>query len=175
MKRITKLIFTAVCALATFLSAAGATTNTIQVFDFDYGVAPSTHVDPTINVGDTIEWVWAGGTMQHSTTAAASQTENWESGLHPQPFTFFHTFTHAGTFSNYCTLHGFDLGGGQVGGMSGHIFVVSPQTDVRHYTAAGKGQFFDQTDTGVPTNATAFQFIAKVRGTSSNAEIGRAH
>ena len=102
---------------------ASALTNTLQVFDHDFGIAPATHSDPTIHVGDTIQWVWINGF--HSTTAAAGQVENWDAGQHSALFTFFHTFTHAGVFNYYCSIHGFDAGGGNVGGMSGHITVLT--------------------------------------------------
>jgi uncharacterized repeat protein (TIGR01451 family) len=112
--------------MLTALGTAGwAATNTIEVFDFDFGTAPSTHIDPTINVGDTVEWQWVSASMQHSTTAAGGQSESWDSGLHSQGFTFTHTFQNSGTFAYFCTLHGFDLGGGNVVGMSGFIHVVS--------------------------------------------------
>ena len=124
-------IFAVTGSGATALTTAFATTNTLQVFDQglagDFGVPPATHVDPVINVGDTVQWVWANGNlMQHSATAAAGQAENWDSGLQNAGFTFTHTFTQAGTFNYYCTNHGIDLGGGNVTGMSGHVTVQNP-------------------------------------------------
>ncbi len=116
-------VLLAVVAMAAWSLPASAVTNTLQVFDHDFGVSPATHIDPTIHVGDTIQWVWISGF--HSTTAAAGQLESWDSGQHPSPFTFFHTFTQVGVFNYYCSIHGFDAGGGSVGGMSGHITVLT--------------------------------------------------
>ncbi len=93
-------------------------------------MAPSTHIDPVINVGDTVEWVWNSGAILHSTTAAAGQMESWDSGVHSTPFTFDHTFTQTGTFNYYCIVHGADIGGGQVIGMSGHVVVLGPPAEL---------------------------------------------
>jgi plastocyanin len=94
----------------------------IHIYDFDFGTAGHTPSDPSIQIGDKIRWIWDA--PLHSTTSAAGQAESWDSGVQSAPFTFEHTFTQAGTFSYYCTPHGVDLGGGNVGGMSGFITVV---------------------------------------------------
>ena len=60
----------------------------------------------TINVGETVNWVWVGG--NHSTT---SDTGIWDSGQHSPPFTFAHTFNTQGTFPYHCTVHGFAMTG----------------------------------------------------------------
>jgi uncharacterized repeat protein (TIGR01451 family) len=125
MRTSSRLIVVIVAFLWGLTTAALAATNVLQVFDLDFGIAPSTHIDPTINVGDTVEWQWVTATMQHSTKAAIGQSESWDSGLHTQGFTFTHTFQNSGTFAYFCTLHGVDLLNGQVVGMSGFIHVVS--------------------------------------------------
>ena len=101
-----------------------AATTTVHIFDFDFSTNPSGQpiVDPTINVGDTIQWTWDTGF--HSTTAAAGQAETWDSGVVGPGSTFDHIFNSVGTFNYYCIPHGSDLGGGNVGGMSGSITVV---------------------------------------------------
>ena len=174
MKTSVKVLLASICLLPVAATTALAATNIIQVFSFDFGTAPSTHIDPTINLGDTVEWMWVNTDgMPHSTTAAAGQPENWDSGLQTTPFSFSHTFTQLGTFSYYCSLHGFDAGGGQVAGMSGHIHVVMPVQDVRTYIAAGKGQLFDQTDANtLAMSDTGFVFTATVRGTATNTVLG---
>jgi prepilin-type N-terminal cleavage/methylation domain-containing protein len=97
-------------------------TVTIDVFNFDFGdVATGTHIDPTIMVGDKVSWNFVDGI--HTTTSATGQTESWNSSVLFPPATFEHTFTHEGTFNYYCMVHGFDLGGGAVGGMSGKVIV----------------------------------------------------
>jgi plastocyanin len=62
----------------------------------------------TIHVGDTVKWVWQSN--QHSTTSgtcAGSCTANgmWDSGEFFAPHTFSFTFTSAGTFPYFCTVH----------------------------------------------------------------------
>ncbi|HUK84026.1 MAG TPA: hypothetical protein VLZ12_15505 [Verrucomicrobiae bacterium] len=130
-----KLILTSVYCLVVSVMPAFAATNTIQVFNLDFGTAPSTHIDPTINLGDTVQWVWASDGTPHSTTAAPNQLENWDSGLHTQPFTFSHTFNNVGTFGYFCSLHGFGAGCGNGGAMSGHIIVVLPGATADRITA----------------------------------------
>jgi plastocyanin len=107
----------------------------IHVYDFDFGTADHVHENPTIHPGDTVEWIWDNGT--HSTTSAAGQTESWNSGLQSTGFTFDHTFTQTGTFNYYCMMHGSDLGGGNVGGMSGSIIVTPVPEPAQMGLAAG--------------------------------------
>ena len=103
--------------------SALATTITVFVANFDFtSSVGGAHFDPTINVGDDIHWVWSSDL--HSTTSAAGQLESWDSGVHNESFSFDHVFTETGTCNYYCTVHGADLGGGNVGGMSGHVTVV---------------------------------------------------
>jgi plastocyanin len=77
----------------------------------------------TINVGDTVHWVW--GSNMHSTTSGTCSgvtcTPNgmWDSGVHDAPHTFDFTFTGTGTFSYFCSVHG-------PFGMKGTVTVVQP-------------------------------------------------
>src|SRR5207245_11715526 len=117
MKTSVKVLLASICFLLVVAATALAATNIIQVYSFDFGTAPSTDIDPTINLGDTVEWLWVNTDgMPHTTTAATGQPENWDSGVHSTPFSFTHTFTQLGTFNYYCAVHGFDAGGGQVAG-----------------------------------------------------------
>lgn len=56
----------------------------------------------TIKVGDTVQWIWDGGT--HSVTSGAGCTADgkFDSGNGSTPFTFKRTFTEAGTFPYFC-------------------------------------------------------------------------
>ena len=105
-------------------------TVTVHVFNFDFSTNPKGQpiVDPTIHVGDTVHWVWDEGF--HSTTSVAGQAESWDSGsLATAPnVSFDHTFTHSGTFTYYCTIHGHDLGNGTASGMAGTITVLPTTT-----------------------------------------------
>jgi plastocyanin len=118
--------------LALAVSALGAT-NTIEVFNFDFGVAATlTHVDPTIHPGDTVRWIWVSGL--HSVTAAGGQLESWDSGVHLPPFTNTHTFTELGTFNYFCSVHGSGDGCGHVASMSGKVIVTLPNTPAYRVT-----------------------------------------
>jgi plastocyanin len=98
------------------LDAAAPSTVHVSVTDFSYSA------NVTINVGDTVQWNWAGGT--HSVTSVSGSAERYDSGL--QTFgTFDHTFLLPGTYWYYCTLHGFDIGNGTAAGMSATVTVVA--------------------------------------------------
>ena len=124
MKTSTKVMVVSLCCLPALATTTLAATNTIQIFNNDFGSAPSTHIDPTINLGDTVRWVWVSGF--HSTTAAPGQSEVWDSVPQFAPFTFNHTFNNLGTFGYYCSVHGGNAGCGNGSGMFGRIFVVQP-------------------------------------------------
>src|SRR5262245_58010825 len=73
----------------------------VDVINFAFAPNPV-----AIHLGDTVEWVWDSD--RHSTTSVAGSLEQWNSGLHDKGFVFEHKFTHVGTFSYYCSIHGFD-------------------------------------------------------------------
>ena len=64
----------------------------------------------TINVGDTVNWVWDNGF--HSATSGAcpggncAPDGNWDSTVKSAPASFSHTFNAPGTFPYYCVVHG---------------------------------------------------------------------
>jgi plastocyanin len=71
---------------------------TIHVGNFYY--KPKT---VTVKVGDTVEWIWDGGT--HSVTSGTSCTKDgkYDSGTHStKMYKFSHTYTEAGTFGFFC-------------------------------------------------------------------------
>ncbi len=107
------------------VATAGAATTTVHIFNFDFSenMSGSPIVDPVIDLGDTVHWVWDNGF--HSTTSVAGIAESWDSGVlngasHP---TFDHTFTNVGTFWYYCSVHGVDNGDGTAGMMAGTVTV----------------------------------------------------
>ena len=112
--------------LALAIPGANAATITVHVVDFDFTDAGGTHFDPMIAIGDTVTWMWEEGF--HSTTSVAGQTESWDSGTHPTPFQFQHTFVNAGDFVYYCLVHGTDNGDGTASGQRGivHVSEVTP-------------------------------------------------
>ena len=123
---VAKWALVSVGSLLLCASSAMAATNTIYIFNFNFGALPNTHIDPVINLGDTVTWVWTNGT--HSTTATPGQLESWDSGVQSTGFTFSHTFNNLGTFNYYCTVHSSSIGCRQahanIGSMVGHVTVV---------------------------------------------------
>ena len=99
-------------SLARPLSGQAATT-TVNVENFDFSPAAV-----TINVNDSIHWVWVSGF--HNSISDPGDTTMWNSGNLTAPsgsFTF--SFPAAGTFPYTCTIHGFTgtvtvQGGGNV-------------------------------------------------------------
>jgi plastocyanin len=119
----TRIFWIALWILAALVQSAEAQmTVDLYVYSDGFGTAAHTPLNPTIDLGDTVHWIWDAS--DHSTTSAAGQAESWNSGILSAGSTFDHTFTHLGTFNYYCMVHGFDAGNGTVGGMSGFITVV---------------------------------------------------
>ncbi len=70
-----------------------------------------------VQVGDTVTWIW-DGTMTHGVESgtctgggyydpgSCNSDGLFGSGSHAAPFQFTYTFTRAGTFGYYCTVHG---------------------------------------------------------------------
>jgi len=104
-------------ALAPAPGVARAATANVSVEDNAF--AP---VNITVNVGDTVEWTWAGANP-HSVTA---DDGSFDSNPPPANFqtsgSFSHTFTAPGTYRYYCRVHGAPNGVG----MSGTITVQAP-------------------------------------------------
>src|SRR5262245_36679204 len=108
---------------------ATAATITIHIVNFDFvDSVGGSHFDPTVVVGDTVEWVWDQGF--HSTTSVMGQVEAWDSGATGTVgHTFDHTFANAGDFVYYCLVHGVDNQDGTASGESGIVHVI-PATPV---------------------------------------------
>ena len=72
----------------------------------DVTVGPGLSFTPasvTIAIGDTVRWDWAGA-LHSSTSDNTTGAEVWNSGL-KSTGTFSHTFSTAGDWPYYCTLH----------------------------------------------------------------------
>jgi plastocyanin len=113
MKILSSFLTTASVLLLSAMTASAANT-TVHVSDFQFSPA-----NVTINLGDTVHWVWDSGT--HSTTANGGQMEDWDSGHLSASDTFDHTFTNAGTFAYHCSIHAF---------MHGNVTVIDPNPAV---------------------------------------------
>jgi plastocyanin len=73
----------------------------------------------TIQAGETVEWVWPAGSMDHNVVPDGG-TEPTSSGqLADGPMEYSFTFTTAGTYDFFCANHGFPGGLG----MSGTVIV----------------------------------------------------
>ncbi|HXB59131.1 MAG TPA: Ig-like domain-containing protein [Candidatus Acidoferrales bacterium] len=123
IKNITIAVTAAVSLwIASVQSGYGAMTN---VFVGANGSVRFSPTNVTISVNDSVIWTWQGS--DHSTTSGTNGTigddngvpsGSWGSGVQNIPFTFTNTFTSAGIFSYYCSVH-------HNFGMTGQVFVVS--------------------------------------------------
>ncbi len=111
-------------------SSASARTIEVSVFNFDYSVnAVGGILDATVNVGDTVRWVWRGGF--HDVKSVIGSAETFQSPLTSTiGATFEHTFTQLGTHTYYCTVHAVDLGDGTASGMVGTVTVLPATTKI---------------------------------------------
>ena len=103
MKFHTRFALVVCCAAVIPLLSSRAATVQVQV---GAGGLKFTPKDVTINVGDTVEWVWAAD--GHSSTSGTPGIPDgiWDSGVHDAGFVFSHTFSTAETFTYYCSPHG---------------------------------------------------------------------
>ena len=95
----------------------------VHVLDHEYE-----DPDVTIELGDEVRWLFVGPST-HSATAALDQSEYWDTGVQVPGVFSAHEFLTEGSFVYYCSVHGEDLGGGLVDGMSGLVTVVAPSAD----------------------------------------------
>ncbi len=104
-----KTKFAIILGCAAFLSLLNAMAATIQVQVGQDGLK-FTPQDVTINVGDTVQWIWAAS--GHSTTSGVpgSPDGKWDSGVQNSGFVFNQTFTTAGSFNYFCSPHGLCCG-----------------------------------------------------------------
>ncbi|HZM01552.1 MAG TPA: Ig-like domain-containing protein [Candidatus Saccharimonadales bacterium] len=93
----------ALCAWSFACLSAGAATIPVYIVNLDsdpyYAYSPAT---VTINVNDTVNWIWQSD--YHSTT---SEDGLWDSAVYNTGFTYPYTFTSAGNYNYYCSVHYF--------------------------------------------------------------------
>lgn len=101
----------------------GENVTTVHVTSFDYSInTTGPAVDAVISAGDTVHWVFDAAF--HSATSVAGSADPFDSGVFfTAGTTYDHTFNTPGTYQYYCSIHGFDAGGGAAGGMAGVITV----------------------------------------------------
>lgn len=85
-----------------FISVLHATTDTVQISDFQF--SPS-----TVNaaVGDTIVWIWTGPTVHTTTsTSVPNGADSWDSDIMDASNAIFsYKLTTAGDYSYICSIH----------------------------------------------------------------------
>src|SRR5690606_14823363 len=118
-------ILCAVVAVLGFQQNASATTHTVQVSDFQF--TPGTL---SIQLGDTIKWVWvAGTTMAHTTTSTTipAGAAPWDVPIASANDSFIYVPAVTGTYNYWCTPHAPAMAGS---------FEVTPVTGIND--VAGK-------------------------------------
>jgi len=103
-----KKVFLSVLAVSIFLfllsAAAFAKTENVSIVDFAF--SPQ---NITIDVGDTVVWTNNGVAPHTATSGTSCPTGDgkWDSGVLSNGQSFSFTFTQAGTFPYFCTIHCF--------------------------------------------------------------------
>ncbi len=64
-----------------------------------------TPVNPTVNVGDVIRWVWADGSHTTSSRTIPVGATAWDAPLNSTHTSFDYTITVAGNYSYACSIH----------------------------------------------------------------------
>jgi len=121
LKNITVAAIAAAFSLFTCTQSVSAASTNVLVGSGGLRFSPT---NVLINVNDTVVWSWVGS--NHSTTSGTNGNHGddngvpcglWDTGLQSAGHLFTNTFTSAGTFAYYCSLH---FGSG----MTGQVFVA---------------------------------------------------
>ncbi len=98
------LLASAICLVALCAAASlGAATVQVQV---GAGGLKFTPQAVTIQVGDTVQWNWAGNFHSSTSGIPGAPDGLWDSGVLNNGATFSQTFTDAGAFNYFCSPHG---------------------------------------------------------------------
>jgi len=122
MRKLIGLALTVCCVLTLSSWSAKATT-----FEIHVGPQGSLSFSPqnvTINVGDTVEWIWDCDTHSANSGTPGNPDGLFDSGVLNTGATFSYTFLTAGTFPFFCTPHGLCCG------MVGSVTVGNGTTDI---------------------------------------------
>ncbi len=95
--------FASVLLVACLAPAAGAATHVVTQVDMSFSPP-----DVTINVGDTVQWVWTAGfhTITNGVDLADPTVgKKFDASLNPTTTTFSYTFTSPGTVAYFCRPH----------------------------------------------------------------------
>ncbi|MFO0753949.1 MAG: S-layer homology domain-containing protein [Thermodesulfovibrionales bacterium] len=99
MRRMTLWFGVIVCCL---LMSAVSRAATVDVSMQDFSFSPQSI---TVSVGDTVRWTNNQGTHTATSGTNCSPDGTWDSGILAQSQSFSRTFTEAGTFPYFCSLH----------------------------------------------------------------------
>ncbi len=168
MKNFTITAIVAIFSLwVIFAQQASGATTTVQV---GFGGNHFSPTNVTVSTGDSVLWNWAGA--NHSTSSGTNGNKGddngvlpsgmWDSGVaSPSPtHTFTNTFTVAGRYSYFCSVH-------FASGMTGQVFVASagaPPTLLITNPLAG-------TVFAAPANVTVQAGVTNGSGAIANVEF----
>src|SRR6266850_6550004 len=122
MKLHIKFAIVVCCAALVPLLSSRAATIQVQV---GAGGLKFTPQNVTIQVGDTVQWVWAASGHSSTSGTPVNPDGMWDSGVQNTGFIFNQTFTTAGTFNYFCSPHGLCCG------MIGSVTVTSAADTVQ--------------------------------------------
>jgi plastocyanin len=107
MKLHIKFAIVLCCAALVPLLSSRAATIQVQVGADGLKFTPQ---NVTIQVGDTVQWVWAASGHSSTSGTPGNPDGMWDSGVQNIGFVFNQTFTTAGTFNYFCSPHGLCCG-----------------------------------------------------------------
>jgi plastocyanin len=95
-----KKLYTLVLALL-ISSSMFATVHTITVSSFQFSPNDSL----TVEVGDTVMWMWLNGSHTTTSTTIPTGADSWDSPMNSGNPTFEYVVTVEGTYNYHCTPH----------------------------------------------------------------------
>lgn len=99
---------------------AYAVVRTVEVENFQFSPASL-----TVNVGDTIRWVWVSGAHTTTSSAIPAGAATWNKAMNQSSQTFMYRVTTAGIYNYVCTPHAPGMAGSftasGVSGVSGAV------------------------------------------------------
>ena len=122
MRKLIGLALTVCCVLT--LSSWSAKAATFEIHVGPQGSLSFSPQNVTINVGDTVEWIWDSDTHSATSGTPGNPDGLFDSGVLNTGATFSYTFLTAGTFPFFCTPHGLCCG------MVGSVTVGNGTTDI---------------------------------------------
>jgi plastocyanin len=87
-------------AIISFSLSTMAATHTVSVQDFQFSPAVM-----SVNVGDTISWVWINGNHTTTSISVPDGASGWNSEINSSTPVFSYVVMVAGSYSYNCTIH----------------------------------------------------------------------